>query len=163
IDGFPYFANFEVWHYGGGHAEFYACTYRWRWCESAGTVEVENGTQLVTLESQSDASAIWYDSFVDTIRVDEPFHFTWSSTSDHARITGDAPLPDELAISAPADLSTVSAASPLTIDWTGPSVSGDDMAAWGYRATCPDSPDPIESFSHLVPDSGHLEIPAEQN
>ncbi len=67
-------------------------------------------------------------------------------------------MSEAYAISAPAAGSNLSAADPVTLDWTAGSPDG--LMAWGYSADCPGNS--WQDFSHLVPDSGHVEIPSGQ-
>ncbi len=159
-DGLPYLVDFRIWRYENGHAELEACLYRFRWCEEAGTVEVEHGTQTVTLATRSNADAAWYEGSLDNTQVDDTFRFTWSGAGDQSSVTGEVDAADSFTISSPSDGSTVSATAPLIMEWTGG--ADDGLIAWGYRADCPGSSSLVESFAHLVPDSGEMELPAEQ-
>jgi hypothetical protein len=157
MEGFPYLANFKVYQYPNGQAQLYACFYRYRFCEEAGTVQVDHASQMLNLETASNASAQWYEGWLNGTSIDEPFRFTWSGAGQQSSITGEVSMADAFTISAPRGGSILSAASPLMLDWTGGSADG--LVAWGYTAQCPDSSDPFDDYGHLVPDSGHLELP----
>lgn len=155
LEGFPYLVDFRVWHYATGQAEISACAYRYSLCEDAGTVEVEQGGQSVTLGHDRESSGEWFVAFLETTSADAPYRFTWSGAGDQSSVTGEVWLADGFSFSAPSSGSTVSATSPLTLEWTGGSSEG--VMAWGYRASCPDSTT-INDFRHIVPDTGHIEV-----
>jgi hypothetical protein len=160
VDGFPYSADLRVLRYTDRRADLYACFYRYHWCEEAGAVQVEQGVRSIQLSKNFTPDATWYAGSLEDTRVDEPFVFTWSGAGDQADATAEVGVAEMVRITSPASGSSLSTADPVTMEWQAG--AGDDLIAWGYRAYCPDSSSPLESFSHLVPDSGHLEMPGEQ-
>ncbi|HKE19860.1 MAG TPA: hypothetical protein VKB80_33520 [Kofleriaceae bacterium] len=155
---FPYLVDLRVWQYADGRANLGACLYRYSLCESLGTVEVEHGNQAVTLGHDRESSGEWYVGTFATTAAGEPFRFTWSGADEQSPVTGEVWLPDEFTITAPVSGSAVSAAKPVTLEWTGGSPGG--LMAWGYSASCIDGT--INDFDHLVPDSGRVEISTDQ-
>jgi hypothetical protein len=155
--GFPYRVDFRVWEYATGEAELYACLYRHRRCEQAGFVQVRHGGQTVTLEdvpgALNDSSTGWLTSTEEA----EPFVFTWPGTREQPVVTAEVTLADAFTIETPLDGSTVSATSPMTVEWTEGSTEA--LMAWGRYAECPEV---SSDFDHLVPDSGSVEISAAQ-
>lgn len=127
LEGFPYLLDLRVWHYASGQAEVGACAYRYRLCEGVGAVEVEQGGQSVTLGHDPESSGEWFVARLANTLADAPYRFTWSGEGDQPSVTGEVWLADGFTISAPGSGSTVSAASPLTLEWTGGS-SGELMA-----------------------------------
>lgn len=154
---FPYFIDFAVWQYASGEAELRACLYRYRRCEQAGFVQVRHGGHVTTLEdvpgSANDSSTGWLTSTQDA----EPIVFTWTGAGEQPEVTAEVTLPDAFTIVAPAAGAIVSATGSVMVEWSG----GDDEAlmAWGRYAECPE---PSADFSHLIPDSGSVEISAAQ-
>ena len=155
LEGFPYYVDFRVWQYEDGYAELWACLYRYQLCEQAGTVQVEHAGETVTLTDDPDAFNQSHVGELDGITVDEPFRFTWSGSGDQSEVTGEVFMADPFTISAPGTGSTLSAGSPLAMDWTAGSSEG--LMAWGYSGTCDDSS--FDRFYQLIPDSGHVDIP----
>lgn len=156
LDGFPYLVDLRVWQYGNGETDVGACVYRYRLCEDTGAVEVEHGAQTLTLGHEPEVSGQWYVGQLSDTFTDVPFRFTWSGADEQSSVTGEVFLPGAFAITAPSAGSTLSASSPVIMEWTSDSPEG--LMAWGYYASCGDST--INDFGHPVPDSGRVEIPA---